>query len=246
MATAAPIRYADRVVVGADGAPAAKQFAPAADRNKGPIGDLLDVLLLPLAAAAPPTARLVEVASGTGQHAAYFARRFAGRLASIQPTDVDPGALASVAAYAAEVAADTAASGGAAPAAILPALVVDAADAATHAALPPASAELVLAVNLLHISLPATVPGLAALAARVLVPGGRLVVYGPFTVDGAPTTDSNAAFHDKLRGMHPEYGLRDVADVAAACAAQGLALARRVDMPSNNFALVFERPPRGD
>jgi SAM-dependent methyltransferase len=240
---AAPIRYADRVVLGADGAPAAKQFAPAADRNKEPIGDVLDGLLPPAGGTA---ARLVEVASGTGQHAAYLARRFAGRLASIQPTDVDPGALASIAAYAAEVGGgggdgDAATTGPAPAATILPALAVDAGEPATHAALSAASAELVLCVNLLHISLPATVAGLAALAARVLVPGGRLVVYGPFTVGGAPTTDSNAAFHNKLRGMHPQYGLRDVDDVAAACAAHGLALARTVDMPSNNFALVFER-----
>jgi len=70
---------------------------------------------------------------------------------------------------------------------------------------------------------------------------GRLLVYGPFAVDGRPTTESNAAFDAQLRALDAAYGLRDVADVAAACAAHGLALLERRPMPSNNFLLVFAR-----
>lgn len=73
----------------------------------------------------------------------------------------------------------------------------------------------------------------------MLQPGGQLLLYGPFSVDGKPTTESNAAFDASLRAHNPEWGYRDVADVAAEAAAAGLALAERRPMPANNFLLVF-------
>lgn len=238
---AAPIRYADRVVVGppADaGGPAAggaKQFAPAADRNKEPIGDVL-ASVLPSLPGPHDAVRLLELASGTGQHAAYLAGRFP-QLA-IQPTDVDLGALASIAQYAAELQQPSPAP---AVGTILPPLLLDCADPSQHGRVPRAAFDLALAVNLLHISTPEATPGLLRLAAHALRAGGALLVYGPFMVGGAPTTDSNAAFHEKLRGMDPRFGLRDVGDVEAAAAQAGLRLERRVDMPSNNFMLVLRR-----
>jgi len=78
-------------------------------------------------------------------------------------------------------------------------------------------------------------------AAGALRPGGRLFVYGPFMVDGKPTTESNRAFHERLRGMDPRFGLRDVGELSATGAALGLRLIARQDMPSNNFMLVFDR-----
>lgn len=75
----------------------------------------------------------------------------------------------------------------------------------------------------------------------MLQPGGELFLYGPFSVDGSPTTDSNKQFDQSLRARNPEWGYRDVADVAAAAAAAGMQLVERRAMPANNFMLVFRR-----
>lgn len=226
---AAPIRYGERVALDGGANGAKKQFAPAADRNKEVIGDVLGELL-----AASERPSIVEISSGTGQHAVYFARRFPST--TTQPTDVDEAALDSINAYVDELQADSEPHG-----VVLKPLQIDCSGCADDAKLSPTSADVVVCANLLHISVPECTPGLMRISAHALKLGGHLLLYGPFLVDGKPTTDSNAAFDAKLKGMDPRYGLRDVVDVEAAGQAAGLVLLRRIDMPANNFALVFHK-----
>eukprot|EP00887_Chlorella_sp_A99_P002938 scaffold24.g2938.t1 len=120
--------------------------------------------------------------------------------------------------------------------------------AALDATAPPASwpvgagaAAAVYAANVCHISPWAATRGLLAGAARALRRGGLLLVYGPFSVAGRPTTESNAAFDARLRAQNADWGYRDVGEVAAAAAAAGLAPRGRRDMPANNFLLLFEK-----
>jgi hypothetical protein len=101
------------------------------------------------------------------------------------------------------------------------------------------SCRAVYAANVCHISPWTVTLGLLGGAGHVLAPGGQLFLYGPFSVDGRPTTDSNVAFDQSLRARNPEWGYRDVADVAAAAAAAGLHLHQQHEMPANNFLLVF-------
>ncbi|KAI7844480.1 hypothetical protein COHA_001940 [Chlorella ohadii] len=104
-----------------------------------------------------------------------------------------------------------------------------------------ASCRAIFVANMTHIAPWAATQGLLRGAGRVLRPGGELLMYGPFSVDGKPTTESNAAFDAALRGRNPEWGYRDVADVAAGAAAAGMALVERREMPANNFMLVFRK-----
>ena len=212
----------------------ARLCAPAAQRNAAPLLAALAELLPPSPAAG---LRVLEVASGSGQHAVAFAEALAPRVGLWQATDVSAASLASI---------DAHRLGAAAAAALPPAAALDVLAAGAGAALPAAVAahapyDALLAVNLLHIAPAGAVAGLAAAAAAALRAGGRALVYGPFAVDGKPTTESNAAFDAQLRALDAAYGLRDVADVAAAFSARGLALVERRSMPANNFLLVFER-----
>lgn len=203
----------------------AKLFAAAADRNKEPILSVLKAWL--------PGAggRILEVASGTGQHAAFMAAALGPAWVCWQPTDADPTCLGSIAAHAADcetvsppVALDVAAAGlGGWPQA-------------------PGGWDAVFAANLTHISPWAATAGLLAGAAATLRPGGRLILYGPFAVDGAPATPSDAAFDASLRSTNLAWGYRDWAgEVVPAAASAGLAWLTTLPMPANNFTLVFEK-----
>ena len=105
-----------------------------------------------------------------------------------------------------------------------------------------ASLAAVVAINLTHISPMGATRGLAAGAGRCLRPGGRLFIYGPFLVDGQPTTPSNAEFDASLRGRNPEWGYRDVEEVTRIAAACGLQREEVEEMPANNLLLVFCKP----
>lgn len=188
----------------------------APERNKQPILEVLQRAL-------PAAGTLLELASGTGQHAVYFAQHLPGW--TIQPSDVEPENLASIAAYRLE--------------ADLPNLRepvrLDVADATW----PTASA--VFNANLIHIA-----PWQAALdllrgAARQLAPGHKLVLYGPFKIGGAHTAPSNQSFDDSLRARDPSWGVRDLEAVVSVAAGHGLLLEERVEMPANNQTLIFTR-----
>jgi SAM-dependent methyltransferase len=195
-----------------------KRYATAPERNREP---LLPVLREEL----PPHGTLLEVASGTGQHAVFFARAFPGL--RWQPTDLDAESLESIEAWRAEAA--------------LPNLLAPLPLDAQADAWPVSAADAVLCINMIHISPWASCQGLMRGAARVLPPGGPLVLYGPYFVEGRPTAPSNLAFDVSLRERNASWGVRELGAVSAEALQQGLELARVVDMPSNNLTVVFRK-----
>lgn len=199
---------------------AERRTAPAAARNVGPIGDVLAEWL-------PPRGLVLEVASGTGEHALAFARRFPAL--EWQPSDPDPLALRSIAAWRAE-----------GPANLLPPLALDAAAAEW----PVARAEAVLSINMVHISPWASALGLLDGAARLLAPGAPLILYGPWLEAGVPAVESNLAFDRSLKARDPRWGLRLVETFAEEAEKRGLALAERRAMPANNLMLRLVRGAR--
>jgi SAM-dependent methyltransferase len=195
-----------------------RQHSPAAERNRGPILDALKQVL-------PPAGAALEIASGTGQHAVHFAAALPRW--TWQPTDRDPGARASVAAWAADAALDNLA----AP------LHLD----VTSDDWPVERVDAIFCANMIHIAPWAACLGLIAGAARHLAPGGLLILYGPFIVAGEPTAASNLAFDADLRARDPAWGLRELEQVADLASRQGLALAQRFAMPANNQLVVFRK-----
>jgi len=196
---------------------AARSQSPAAERNRGPILAELQRLL-------PPQGRMLEIASGTGQHAAHFAAALpAWRW---QPSDGDAQSLASIGAWCEGLAN------------VLPPLQLDVL-ADTWIGVAP-SVDAIFCANMLHISPWATCPALMRGATRHLAPDGVLILYGPYVVDEAPTVPSNQAFDADLRARDASWGLRRLADVVVEAEAVGLRLRERVSMPANNLLLVFE------
>lgn len=194
-------------------------LSPAAERNRAPILAVLRQLL-------PREAHVLEIAAGTGQHAAHFSAEEAGW--HWQPTDADARALPGIAAHVAGLPRVT------------PPAQLDVLAAAPWPAVP-GGFDAVYCANMLHISPWAACAGLARGAAAVLKPGGWLVVYGPFLVDGETPEPSNLAFDADLRRRDPAWGLRRLAAVQAEAAAAGLVFEQRIDMPANNLVLVFRR-----
>ena len=194
-----------------------RRFAPATERNREPIAQVLGGVL-------PARGRVLEVASGTGEHVVHFARAFPDIV--WQPSDPDPGALASIAAWKAEAGLGN----------VLEPIRLDAAGP-----WPALEADEILCINMVHISPWAATEGLMRGAAAVLKPGAPLILYGPYRRAGVPTAPSNEAFDASLRARDPEWGLRTVEAVAAEALAQGLELERLVEMPANNLTLAFRK-----
>ncbi len=195
-----------------------KRHAPATERNRDAIADVLREVL-------PNTGLLLEVAAGTGEHAAYLAPLFPGLL--WQPSDPEPDALTSIEAWQADSDAAN----------LLPPIFLDAA-ALTW---PVERADAILCVNMVHISPWSATEGLMRGAARLLPPGGPLVLYGPYRRAGVETAPSNEAFDASLKARDPAWGLRDLEAVQAEAAAQGLGFERLYEMPANNLTLVFRK-----
>lgn len=195
-----------------------RRHAPATERNREPIAACLVDLL-------PETGVVLEIASGSGQHALYFARRFPAL--EWLPSDPDPNALRSIAAW--REAEGT------------PNLRAPLSLDASAAEWPVTSADAMLCVNLVHISPWEATEGLFAGAARVLAAGAPLIVYGPFTASDIETAPSNVEFDRSLRMRDPRWGLRDVEEVAALALRSGLELASRRQLPANNLLLHFRR-----
>jgi len=198
----------------------AARTSPSTARNRQPILDAIGPRL-------PSGARVLEVASGAGEHAVFLAGALPG--VHWQPSDRDAEALASIAAWR-----------GAAGLANLEAPIrLDAADLASWPAGP---FEAVVCINMVHISPWAASQGLMAGAGRVLTPGGRLFLYGPYLEADVETAPSNLAFDESLKRRDPAWGLRDLADVSALAAEHGLRRLERIAMPANNLIVVFEKP----
>jgi len=202
-----------------DAPPPDARTSPSTARNRQPI---LEALRPRLAQGA----RVLEVASGAGEHAVFLAEAMPE--VRWQPTDRDAEALASIAAW-------RSAAGLANLAAPLRL------DAAEPRSWPAGPFEAVVCINMVHISPWAAAEGLMAGAGRVLARGGRLFLYGPYLEAGVETAPSNLAFDESLRRRDPAWGLRDLAEVAALAAANGLAFAERIAMPANNLVVMFEK-----
>ena len=194
--------------------------APAVARNRDLILAVLREVL-----AAPGT--VLEIASGSGEHAVHFASALPHLV--WQPTDPDAQARRSIAAHAAQARLPN----------LLPPLELDAAAAVW----PVTQADAVVSINMIHIAPWAAAEGLLAGAARLLPAGSPLYLYGPYREHGRHTAPSNAAFDESLRARDPAWGVRDLDAVVALAARHGLALQRTVAMPANNLSVVFHRNP---
>ena len=204
----------------------ARRFAPATARNREPIGEVL-------ARVAPPRARVLEIASGTGEHAVFLAERLS--VASWQPTDPDAPSRASIDAWraaASEAVRDR----------LRPAEALD-----VHASPWPPFAhdvDLVVCINMVHISPWTATAALMRGAAETLARGGVLYLYGPYRRGGAHTSESNAAFDASLRARDASWGVRDLEAVVSEAERRGFALHPDegvVAMPANNLSVVLVR-----
>jgi SAM-dependent methyltransferase len=215
------------VEFGKDGTPPAEEGrldAPAFHRNAEPLWQALSARM-------PREGALLEIGSGTGQHAALYAPRVPHL--SWHPSDIYDTHITSIAAWRQQAGAAN----------LQPPQRVDLTDVDWTWA-PGGPLAAMLCVNVLHISPWRVSENLFAGAGRLLGPGGTLFVYGPFMRDGAHTAPSNAAFDASLRAQNPEWGVRDIRDLDRLAVASGLAPAEIVQMPANNFVLVFARAHR--
>jgi SAM-dependent methyltransferase len=204
--------------------PDARRHAPATARNRDPI---LEVLrrVLPQSTAGGSRPLVLEIASGTGEHAVHFAAGLPHL--DWQPSEPDPELRASVAAHAA----------GAGLANLRAPLALD----VTEPAWPLERADALVCINMIHISPWRCTLALTAAAGRLLPPGGPLVLYGPFRRGGRHTAPSNAEFDRSLRAADASWGVRDLEATVAAAEADGLELAEAVEMPANNLAVVLRK-----
>lgn len=194
-----------------------KRQAPAAARNVGPIAAVLDDWL-------PTSGTVLEVASGTGEHALAFAKAFPAL--TWQPSDPDPLAIESIAAW-----------GRDGPHNLKPPIALDAAAGDW----PVDQADAILNVNMVHIAPIEAGLGLLDGAQRLLAPGAPLILYGPWLEKGVEPAPSNLAFDDSLKQRDPRWGLRTVEWFAGEAAKRGFDLVERHAMPANNLMLLFRR-----
>lgn len=196
-----------------------RRHAPSALRNREPILHVLREAL-------PPAGLVLEVASGSGEHAIHFAAALPGL--TWQPSDPDAGARASIAAWRkAEGSANL--------------LAPIENDAMAPAGWPLARADAMVCINMVHISPWAATLGLLDGAERILPEGGPLVLYGPYRREGRPLEPGNAAFDEDLKRRNPQWGLRLLETVVAEAEARGLHLQQVTEMPANNLCVVLRK-----
>ena len=196
----------------------AKGFAPAAERNRQPILEVLRRVL-------PMSGFVLEIASGTGQHAAFFSEH----LPSLrwQPTDTGPDALRSIQSWVTEEDRDN----------FLSPVELD----VSWPRWPITEADAMLCINMIHISPWETTEALFEGAQRLLAAGSLLITYGPYRLHGKHPAPSNAAFDQNLRSRNSCWGVRDVDELTVLAQRTGFELQERVDMPANNMTLVWTR-----
>ncbi|MES2280603.1 MAG: DUF938 domain-containing protein [Pseudomonadota bacterium] len=197
-------------------------YSPAADRNKQAILNMLVGVL-------PERGNALEIASGTGQHVAWFASGLPGW--TWQPSDAQADGFESINAWVAQQGVSN----------VRAPVVLDVMAASW---LPEGQLfDLIYCANMLHISPWATCAALMRGSAAHLAPGGKLVTYGPYLEDDVPTSPGNLAFDESLRERNPAWGIRRIEDVKAQAAKVGLSLLSRHAMPANNLLLVWARKP---
>ena len=194
-----------------------KRYAPATERNRDVIAETLVNVL-------PAEGVVLEIASGTGEHAVHFAQLFLG--ITWQPSDPDPIAIASINAWRADCPVPN----------VRSAMLLDA-----SADWPIAHADAVVCINMAHISPWAATVGLLRDAARILPQSAPLFIYGPFRQHDVPLAEGNATFDAALRQQNVEWGLRYVEDITKEARDVGLTLDQIIPMPSNNLSLIFCR-----
>ncbi len=198
----------------------AREFYPATDRNRDPILAILRELL-----AIPGT--VLEIGSGSGQHAWYFAKHLPH--VRWQPSDAEPERFASIEAWQAHEPFDN----------LLPPIGIDA--AREH--WPVDAVDAMFCANVIHIAPWSVTMGLLRGAGKHLRPGGQLITYGPYRIDGRHTAPSNESFDVDLRRRNPDWGVRDLEAVVAEALSRGLRFVKRYAMPANNFVMLFQLPP---
>jgi Protein of unknown function (DUF938) len=208
-----------------------RQFAPATARNREPILTVLQQVL-------PPQGIVLEIASGTGEHAVFLAPPLFPRY--WLPSDAAPEALDSIRAWQHHQSAER----------LLPAIALDMSQADWLHTVQTAIASLtsegvplcaIVNINMIHISPWSATLGLIAGAGVLLPVGGVLYLYGPYLQNGVPTAPSNQAFDMSLRSRNPEWGIRQLEDVVAVAAEHDLHLRNTIAMPANNLSVIFER-----
>jgi hypothetical protein len=196
----------------------ARRIAPHVARNAAPIIEVLSTVL-------PASGLVLEIASGSGEHALHFARAFP--TLTFQPSDPDPAALRSIDAWRAEEDLPN----------LLPPIELDAAKADW----PVEHAGAILCINMVHISPWAATRGLLYGAGHLLQSGAPLYLYGPYRQRGVETAPSNEAFDLSLKSRNPEWGLRNLEDVVEEAGRHGLTLKSLVPMPANNLSVVLRK-----
>jgi hypothetical protein len=199
-----------------------RRSAPATARNRQPILEVMRRVFT--REQLPPASLVLEIASGTGEHAAFFSASFPELL--WQPSDANADAVASIEGWRPEGSAKLCA----------PLLLDVMADP-----WPVAEAQAVVNINMIHIAPWEACRSLMRGADRVLTAGGLLLMYGPYRLAGQHTAPSNESFDASLRERDPAWGIRDLEAVVAEAEQSGLALREKVAMPANNFTLLFTR-----
>ncbi len=198
--------------------PDAKLHHPHVARNREPLLAVLKRLLA-------ERALVLEIASGSGEHAAFFAKALPA--VSWLPSDIDAEALASIAAFRAEAG--------------VPNLLAPVRLDVMSETWPVKHVNAIVCNNMIHIAPWAATEALVAGAGRCLRAGGILFLYGPYKIDGRHTARSNEAFDADLRSRNREWGIRDLIEVRDLAARHGLTLTETVPMPANNFSVIFRR-----
>lgn len=197
-------------------------YAPATARNR-------DVLLEVFLAHLPKTGTLVEVASGTGEHAAHIA----GHMTPIywQPSDIEPEKLESIDAWAQASSADN----------ILPARHLNVIEDTFDDLEFPAPLTAVIAINLIHIAPWSVAEALVQKAANTLAENGTLFLYGPYKRSGDHTSPSNESFDQSLKSRDAEWGVRDLEAVSSLATGHGFSAPKVIQMPANNLSIIFKK-----
>jgi hypothetical protein len=199
-----------------------RAHAPATARNREPILAVLREVL-------PERGDVLEIASGTGEHACFLARNLPGL--TFHPSDPDEGARRSIAAWTAHEGLAN----------VMPPRRIAADESDWDPGSVAGSLVAILNVNMIHISPWQCCEGLMRGAGRLLPAGAPLYLYGPYKREGRHTAPSNEAFDESLRARDPLWGIRNLDDVVACAAENGLALERVVEMPANNLSVVLRR-----
>ncbi|OFE12239.1 hypothetical protein PHACT_03075 [Pseudohongiella acticola] len=212
----------------------ARRSSPSSARNREPIAQVLQRHL-------PARSQVLEIASGTGEHAVYLSQQLSS--AHWWPSDINTDAISSINAWRDNADAD----------AVQPALVLDVSrppaetlrDLHNAGANPPVF-DAIICINMIHISPWQATQGLMQTARALLREGGILYLYGPYRRHGEHTADSNALFDADLRSRDPRWGIRALEEVCELAATQDLIVAEIVDMPANNLSVVLQKHTSSD